>query len=187
MALTCNGWGTILTSPTRRGDLAARRVRQEPYNHPTFKKPITRTPMNIQKSAFFLTLALAFQSEAFALEKSAAVKVEPVLKTTTSWDGKPIEYPAGQAEITGLVIEIAPGGETGWHSHPVPSFGMILEGELEVQLKSGAVNRLKAGEALAEVVNTLHNGRNVGSVPVKLVVFYSGAVGQKLTVVEAVH
>lgn len=143
--------------------------------------------MSMQKSALFLVLALAFQSEAFALEKSASVTVAPVLKTTTSWDGKPIEYPTGQAEITGLVIEIAPGGETGWHSHPVPSFGMILEGELEVQLKSGAVKRLKAGEALAEVVNTLHNGRNLGSVPVKLVVFYAGAVGQKLTVVEAAH
>ena len=83
-----------------------------------------------------------------------------------------------------MVIEIALGGETGWHLHPVPSFGMVLEGELEVQLKNGDVKRLKPGEALAEVVNTLHNGRNVGSVPVKLVVFYAGAVGQKLTIKE---
>jgi quercetin dioxygenase-like cupin family protein len=58
---------------------------------------------------------------------------------------------------------------------------MVLEGELEVQLKSGAVKRLKPGEALAEVINTLHNGRNVGTVPVKLVVFYAGAVGDKLS------
>jgi quercetin dioxygenase-like cupin family protein len=62
-----------------------------------------------------------------------------------------------------MVIEIAPGAETGWHSHSIPSFAFILEGELEVRLKNGSVNRLKAGEALAEVVNTLHNGRNVGS------------------------
>lgn len=83
-----------------------------------------------------------------------------------------------------MLIEIAPGGETGWHSHPVPSFALVLEGELEVQLKNGVVNRLKAGETLAETVNTLHNGRNVGSVPLKLVVFYTGAVGQKLSVKE---
>jgi len=37
---------------------------------------------------------------------------------------------------------------------------------------------------LAEVINTLHNGRNLGSTPVKLVVFYAGVVGQKLTVKE---
>lgn len=119
-----------------------------------------------------------------ALEPSATVKVQPVLNTDSSWDGKPIEYPAGKAEVLGMVVEIAPGGETGWHSHPVPSFAMMLEGELELQLKSGLVKRLKAGEALAEVVNTLHNGRNVGVVPARLVVFYIGQRGQQQTVRE---
>ncbi len=141
--------------------------------------------MKMLKIIYPLVIALACHSEVFALEQSAAVKVSTVLKTETSWDGKPIEYPSGKAEITGMVIEIAPGGETGWHLHPVPSFGMVLEGELEVHLKSGAVKRLKSGEALAEVVNTLHNGRNVGSVPVKLVVFYAGSVDKKLSEKES--
>ena len=136
---------------------------------------------------FGLVMALGCHAQAYALDQSAAVKVTTVLKTETSWNGKPIEYPSGKAEITGMVVEIAPGGETGWHLHPVPSFGMVLEGELEVHLKSGAVKLLKPGEALAEVVNTLHNGRNVGSVPVKLVVFYTGVVGQKLSEKETVH
>lgn len=140
--------------------------------------------MRTLKSWLSLMLLLSL-SDAFALEQSSSVKVSTVLKAETSWDGKPIEYPAGKAEVTGMVIEIVPGGETGWHLHPVPSFGMVLEGELEVQLKNGAVRRLKPGEALAEVVNTLHNGRNVGTVPVKLVVFYVGSVGQPLSVKEA--
>lgn len=129
-------------------------------------------------------LSLSWQTGALALENSAAVKVSTVLKAESSWDGKPIVYPSGKAEVTGMVVEVAPGGETGWHSHPVPSFALVLEGELEVRLKSGAVKRLKSGEALAEVVNTLHNGRNVGLVPVKIVVFYVGAAGQKLSVKE---
>jgi quercetin dioxygenase-like cupin family protein len=129
-------------------------------------------------------LAMAFQPNAFALEASASVKAFTVLKAGNSWDGKPIEYPAGRPEITVMVIEIAPGAETGWHLHPVPSFGMVLEGELEVRLRNGSVKRLKSGEALAEVVNTLHNGRNVGAIPVKLVVFYAGSVGQELSVKE---
>lgn len=116
------------------------------------------------------------------LETAGAIKATPVLKTTTSWDGKPLVYPAGQAEITGMVIEIAVGGETGWHAHPVPSFGMLLEGELEVRLRDGRTKRLKAGDTLAEVVDTEHNGRSVGSVPVKLLVFYAGAKDQPLTV-----
>lgn len=130
-------------------------------------------------------LSLLWQSGAVALEVSATVKVSTLLKTESSWDGKPIEYPSGKAEVTGMVVEIAPGGETGWHSHPVPSFGFVLEGELEVQLRSGAVKRVKPGEALAEVVNTFHNGRNVGSVPLRLVVFYVGSAGQKLSVNES--
>lgn len=142
--------------------------------------------MRMLKVIYPLAMALLCHSAAYAIEQSASVKVSTVLKTESSWDGKALEYPAGKAEITGMVIEIAPGGETGWHLHPVPSFGMILEGELEVQLKNGAVKRIKAGDALAEVVNTLHNGRNVGSVPVKLVVFYAGSVGKKLSEKESV-
>ena len=72
--------------------------------------------------------------------------------------------------------------ETGWHLHPVSPIGIILQGELEIQLKNGLKKHIKSGDMLVEVANTLHNGRNVGSVPVKIIVFYLGSVGQKLTV-----
>ena len=118
---------------------------------------------------------------AIALDPAATVRITPLLNTTTSWNGRLLAYPSGQAEVTGLQVEIAPGAETGWHEHPVPSFGLVLEGDLEVTLKDGQIKRLHAGDALAEVVNTLHNGRNVGPGPVKIVVFYAGAAGQPLT------
>jgi quercetin dioxygenase-like cupin family protein len=119
---------------------------------------------------------------AHAIEPSATVKVTPLLKTTQSWNGAPINYPEGQAQISALMIEIAPGGETNWHEHPVPSFGMLLEGSLEISLPDGKKKLMQAGEALAEVIATPHNGRNVGTTPVKLVVFYAGAVDKQLTV-----
>lgn len=128
-------------------------------------------------AAIFLTPSLP----ALALETNNAVKVTPLLKSQTSWDGKPLQYPKGTAQITGLTVEIAPGGETGWHVHPVPSFGVLLEGELEVTLKTGERKTIKAGEALAEVVNTVHNGRNLGKTPVKLIVFYAGSTDLNLT------
>ena len=133
---------------------------------------------------FPVIMVLLFQSLALALEPSAQVQASTVLKTQVSWDGKPIVYPSGNAEVSGVVVELAPGAQTGWHTHPVPSFAYIMEGELEIEQRSGNVKRLKAGEALAEVVNTFHNGRNVGTVPVRLVVFYAGQVGEKLTVKE---
>jgi quercetin dioxygenase-like cupin family protein len=138
--------------------------------------------MKIHSFVLSISLALSFSAGALALEETAAIKVTALVKTTMSWNGKPIVYPQGQAEISGMVIEIAPGAETGWHAHPVPSFGMMLEGTLEVTLKDGKKKRLSAGEGLVEVVDTLHNGRNVGKGPVRLVVFYAGAVGKPLTV-----
>lgn len=141
--------------------------------------------MNAFRNHCLLALSCLVLASAHALDPSPPIKVTTVLNTSTSWDGKPLEYPVGQAVVTGMVIEIAPGAETGWHLHSIPSFALILEGELEVRLKDGSANRLQAGQALAEVVNTLHNGRNVGTLPVKLVVFYTGAVGKALTEKEA--
>lgn len=123
-------------------------------------------------------------SNAFALENVGGIQITPLLKTTTSWNGSPIQYPEGQAEITGVTIIIAPDVESGWHTHPAPSFGVVLEGELDIILKTGETKHLKPGDSIVEVVNTLHTSKNNGSVPVKLIVFYAGAVGQKLTVKE---
>lgn len=117
-----------------------------------------------------------------ALDPGLGVKAKPLVKTSESWDGTPLVYPKGQAEITGMLIEIMPGAETGWHLHPVPSFGMLLEGQLTVSLKDGRTKELKAGDTIVEVVNTFHNGRNTGTSIAKLVVFYAGEKDGKLTV-----
>jgi quercetin dioxygenase-like cupin family protein len=131
----------------------------------------------------FLALAamLAWAHPASALDNSASVKVTPLLKTSTSWDGKPLVYPKGQAEVTALIVEIAAGGQTGWHEHSVPSFAYVLEGTLEVTQGNGATCQLHAGDTLPEVVQTLHNGRALGDKPVKLFVLYTGTVNQPLT------
>lgn len=120
---------------------------------------------------------------AAALETSG-VKVTPLAKETASWDGKPLVYPQGKPEMTALLVEIAPGAQTGWHHHLVPNFAYMLEGTLELTLDDGRVKLLSAGEELPEVVNRPHNGRNVGSAPAKLLVFYAGAVGTPLSVEE---
>ena len=124
---------------------------------------------------------LAWTHTASALDNSASVKVTPLLKTSTSWDGKPLVYPQGPAEVTALIVEVAAGGQTGWHEHSVPSFAYILEGTLEVTQGNGATRVLHAGDTLSEVVQTLHNGRALGDKPVKLFVLYTGTVGQPLT------
>lgn len=127
-------------------------------------------------------LALCLPFGANALDNSAAVKVTPLSKTSASWDGKETIYPAGAAEVTTLIVEIAAGAQTGWHEHPVPSFAYVMEGTLEVTRASGESKVLHAGDVLPEVVNTLHNGRALDGKPVKLLVLYTGAAGKKLTI-----
>lgn len=133
----------------------------------------------------FILWSLLFASlDAAALDPTNGVRVTSLAKETASWDGKPIVYPGGQAEMTALLIEIAPGAQTGWHCHLAPNFAYMIEGTLELVLDDGRMKRLNAGDALSEVVNRSHNGRNVGSAPVKLVVFYTGAAGIPLSVKE---
>lgn len=128
-----------------------------------------------------LLMLAGLVTEAVAIDAGAAVRVTPLMRTTTSWDGRALVYPEGPAEATMLIVEVAPGGETGWHEHPVPSFAYMLAGELEVSLADGRKNRLKAGDTLAEVVGVIHNGRNVGSEPVRILVFYTGVQGKPLS------
>lgn len=139
--------------------------------------------MKVSRLVTLVLLPLVLQGHALAAEEGG-VTATTFLKTDRSWDEQPLQYPEGTPEVTGLVIEIAPGAVTGWHQHPVPSFALILEGELEVEMKDGRRMRLQAGDGLAETVNVWHNGHNLGNVPVKLAVFYAGVKEQPLTLVE---
>lgn len=132
-----------------------------------------------------LLLTIGIAAAAEPATSQPAVTLKPLMKTTTSWDGTPLHYPAGQAEITAFELVLAPGAETGWHSHPAPAFGLVLDGEWTVTLKDGRSKTLRPGDPVAEVVDTLHNGRNTGTVPARLLVFFAGAVGQVLTQKEA--
>jgi quercetin dioxygenase-like cupin family protein len=122
-------------------------------------------------------VAKAVVPAAVATDYASAVKVTRLLKSTTDAAGRPLAYPKpedGQAEVTALHVEIAAGGQTGWHKHPLTCLGYVLEGEIEVTMAGGHVHTVKAGEALCEVVDLPHNGVNRGAVPAKLVLFVLG-------------
>ena len=111
-------------------------------------------------------------------EEYRNVEVTKLITSTTASNGQPLAYlQTAQPEVTALVVHFPPGGSTGWHKHPVPVYAYMLEGTLNVELKDGRVFVFKKGDAILEVVNTLHNGYNAGREPASLVVFYTGAVG----------
>jgi quercetin dioxygenase-like cupin family protein len=122
---------------------------------------------------------------AAGINPSRDVSVTPLLKTSTTWDGAQIAFPDGAPEMSAAIVELAPGGETGWHLHTAPSLAVMLDGEIEVHLKDGRVKPFKKGEALAEVINTLHNGKNLGVQPARMIVFYAGVSQKQLTLMEA--
>jgi quercetin dioxygenase-like cupin family protein len=101
----------------------------------------------------------------------------PVLSTGTTVTDEPIRYPSGAAHITAVELTLKPGQQTGWHTHAVPLFGYILEGELTVDYGAKGKRTYRKGEALAEAMNEAHNGRNTGRRPLKILVVFIGADG----------
>jgi quercetin dioxygenase-like cupin family protein len=110
-------------------------------------------------------------------------EVHQLAKSCLSWDGAQLPtYPEGRPEITILRIVIPAGATLEKHKHLVINGGVLLKGELTVQAEDGKILRLKAGEALVEVVDTWHYGKNEGVEPAEIIVFYAGVEGTPITV-----
>ena len=113
---------------------------------------------------------------AFAADYNSGVTSKVLIKTTVTGNGQQITYPVtDKAMVTAMTVELAPGSETGWHKHPVPVYAYVVAGNLSVEIEGGKQLSFGPGDAIIEVVNTMHNGRNRENVPVKLAVFYLGA------------
>lgn len=109
------------------------------------------------------------------------LRITPLFSTSQTILGEPFEYPAGKAKLTGAILAMAPGQETGWHTHGVPTAGIMLEGELTVDYGDKGKKTYKQGDALVETMSTPHNGSNTGSGPMRLFVVYVGAEGVPVT------
>lgn len=117
-------------------------------------------------------------SVSYAEDYKSGVAATVLTKSAVTDNGRTIAYPCtGRAEVTAMTVDIAVGAETGWHSHPIPVYAYVVSGSLSVELENGQVNTYRNGDAIIEVVNTLHNGRNPGPGPVRLAVFYTGIEG----------
>lgn len=126
-----------------------------------------------------IVLAIAgFAGAGLAQDTEAPITAETLLSTQTTVIGQPFDYPTETpAEISASIVTIAPGAETGWHIHPVPLFGYMLEGTLTVDYGSRGTRTYESGDSLVEAWNWPHNGINHGDVPVQVMVVYAGAEG----------
>ena len=110
-------------------------------------------------------------------------EVISLVKATTSWNGQPLPaYPVGEPEITILKITIPPGTALPMHLHPVINAAVLLRGQLTVTTEQGQVFHLQPSDAFVEVVDTWHSGKNEGSEPTELLVFYAGIKDEPITI-----
>lgn len=130
-----------------------------------------------------VVFVLAVPCTVLSGEYDTGVEATVILKTDITTGNYPVKYlNTGRPEITVMKVEIKPGGETGWHSHPVPVYAYVLEGNLTVEVRGGNTYHFTAGDAIVEVVNIPHNGKNLSTTPVVLIVFYTGEAGTPNTI-----
>jgi len=118
-----------------------------------------------------------------AAEYSSGIVATVLKKTTLTSNGQKIVYPrTDRAEVTAMAIDIDPGTETGWHSHPIPVYAYMVSGTLDVELQDASHIVYKAGDVIIEVMNAMHNGMNRGTEKVRLIAFYTGEEGSPTVV-----
>lgn len=119
------------------------------------------------------TLLFTFAQAAYAQQ---GFKSTPVFKGSTTSAGQTFQFPHGtKSEFLSAIVEIAPGGESGWHMHPVPLYLHILEGTLTLEIdgQSGPNMTFQAGMGAIEPILKWHNGKNIGTVPLRMLAVYA--------------
>ena len=121
------------------------------------------------------TTFLTSCKEAKANEDNPVQKVtsEELIRTSQSWDGVELpDYLQGRPELVAVKYVFPAGQKLGWHHHPVMNYGILVQGELTIIGQDGKEKTMHEGEAVVEMVNTIHHGENRGSKPVILYMFY---------------
>lgn len=113
----------------------------------------------------------------------AEIKTTELLRSTQSWDGVALpNYPQEHPELVVSRMVFPVGAKTGWHHHTVINYGIVEQGELTIVCPNGDEHTFHEGEAIVEVVGTIHRGENRGAKPVILNMFYASTPGQTITI-----
>lgn len=91
--------------------------------------------------------------------------------------GQTIAYPSGTPMVNAIIVPLAPGGQSAWHTHQTPVFGFILEGELTVDYGSKGMRVYRAGEAVLEAIDWPHQASNRGTVLTRVLAVNIGVEG----------
>lgn len=77
-------------------------------------------------------------------------------------------------------VEVAPGSSAGWHTHPGDEISYVTEGESTLLIAGQPPRKLAAGEGFVIPAGVVHNARNDGPLPTRLVGVYVVEKGKPL-------
>ena len=126
-------------------------------------------------SAITISIGLTACEKAHAENESSEPKVETeeLIRTSQSWDGVELpDYFEGRPELVAVKYVFPPGMKLGWHHHVAMNYGVLVQGELTIIGQDGKTKVVHEGEAVVEMVGTIHHGENRGTKPVILYMFY---------------
>lgn len=108
---------------------------------------------------------------------------EVLLKTTSTWDNtKYSKLKIRTPEVTVLKISIGVGEALPMHKHDLVNIAYVKKGTLTVITDKNEQITVREGECLPEIIGKYHYGKNLGSEPVELIVFYIGEKNTPLSV-----
>lgn len=114
------------------------------------------------------------------------VETTELFRTSQSWDGAGLpDYLQGRPELVAIKYEIPAGQKLSWHHHPVMNCGILVQGELTIVSEDDTEKVLHEGEAVVEMVGTVHHGENRGMKAVVLYMFYLSQPGLPLSVAHS--
>jgi quercetin dioxygenase-like cupin family protein len=70
------------------------------------------------------------------------------------------------------LAEFVPGGVAGKHTHPGEELGYVIEGTLQLEITGQPPRTVKAGESFFVPAGVVHDGKNIGKGPAKVLATY---------------
>ena len=96
-----------------------------------------------------------------------------LIRTSQSWDGVELpDYFQGRPELVAVKYVFPAGQKLGWHHHVAMNYGVLVQGELTIIGLDGKTKVVHEGEAVVEMVGTVHHGENRGKKDCILYMFY---------------
>ena len=115
-----------------------------------------------QRIVLSTTIAIALATFGVQAQQTG-FKRTPVQQADLSIPGK---------EVVQAVADIAPGAESGRHTHPGEEVAYIVEGTISLEIQGKPAVTKKAGEGFIIPPGTIHNAKNTSSAPAKVLATY---------------